>query len=166
MWISILEIGRELKNRAVVENNDCSVLRNQIQKVFPGIIQRVRLPETKSGAKDGKMWAVPVEYKEQILREFQSGTIDPVSQRLYLGKKDKIGWEQRCAEELKAEGFVTIITREKGLPDVLAFRKRPNGGFDLVFREAKGPGDGVRKEQHEMLARLTAEGVDAGVRFF
>jgi hypothetical protein len=83
-----------------------------------------------------------------------------------VSARERVDWERRCAVELEAQGYTTVVTKERGTPDVIAFKKRPEGGFDLVFREAKGPTDSIHKEQYEFVERMRALGVDAGFQWF
>lgn len=71
--------------------------------------------------------------------------------------------ELKCAKQLQSEGFKTILTFKAGVPDVIGFKKRTTGGFDLIFREVKSMGTGPSKEQYEMIEMLKAEGIDASI---
>ena len=159
MYISIVDVAKELGDKAAVKNNDCHILRKQIQKLFPEAVYRVRMSGT--GSRGGLKWAILAADKQRILTEMAKAHTVPAQ-----NTRTKIDWENRCADELKSQGYITIVTKQAGTPDVIAFRKREGGGFDLVFREAKGPSDSLSREQHETLARLKSEGVDADVRWF
>lgn len=62
--------------------------------------------------------------------------------------------------------YLVVVTKQKGTPDVIAFRSRPNGGFDVVVREVKGPGDAIRKEQYELVERMSEVGIDADYQWY
>jgi VRR-NUC domain len=159
MYISILDVAKELGDKAAIKNNDCHIVLGQIQRLFPGVVHKVRISGT--GSRGGMKWAILVDDKERILKGLSQVQVAPTQTA-----STKIDWENRCADELKSQGYVTIVTKQAGTPDVIAFRRRDGGGFDLVFREAKGPRDSLSREQHETLARLKFEGVDADVRWF
>lgn len=130
-----------------------------VRRTFPQLVQKRRL-----SSKGQAVWAIPVSEKELVLRELNYLIKDtPTFVNEPRVKKD---WERECAKELEQQGYITIVTKEKGTPDVVAFRKRPSGGFDLVFREAKGPTDSVHKEQLEFRDRMQSLGIDADFRWF
>lgn len=61
---------------------------------------------------------------------------------------------------------MVIVTKQKGTPDVVAFRNREGGGFDVIVREVKGPGDAIKKEQYELVERMKEVGIDADYQWY
>ena len=137
-------------------------LRDQIQREFPGLIQRVRIDNMGH-----VVYSVPVSEIGHIAKVlgYSTNGVQPSTYKWGLSNA-AISWEHKCAQELEAQGYMTVVTKEKGVPDVIAFRKRESGGFDLIFREVKGPGDGVRKEQLEFQRKMSSVGVDADFVWF
>lgn len=131
------------------------------RKRFPSVVRKARLKN-----QGHVVWAIPEVEKLTVVREL--GFILPTEATPNHTDLTPIkeSWERKCAEQLERQGYTTIITDKPGTPDVIGFRKRPDGGFDLAIREAKGPGDTLTKEQFESIERLKSEGVDAGVQWF
>lgn len=162
-WVTVLSLAIEVGSaQAIGPKKDCSSVRQQIKAQFPDMLRKTKQPQLGI---HHFVWVIPKEEKERVLSFLRPLYAEQII-KVFGVTKAKEDWEQKCASELEAQGYVTIVTKKAGLPDVIAFRKRNDGGFDLIFREAKGPGDSLHKEQHEVLTRLKSEGVDAEVRWF
>lgn len=141
-FISLQEIARVVHEQNGKLLSTSHIVRDT-KKNFPDL----ELVKSRTGVNGYPSWSVPIAYKDRLVKYFLDGT---GSENPLRSKKQK-GWEQKCAEELTAQGYVTFVMKEPGIPDIFGFRKRENGGFDLIFREVKGPGDGLRRAQHEVI---------------
>ena len=159
-YVSVLDLGCELGEASCIRNHDCTVFRRQIERYFPGVSKKIK-QRGRSGSEF--IWAIPLEMKESIIH--QLGYFKDTVQTAKIASGSKRNYERECALELERQGYVALVTKEKGTPDVIAFRKRLDGGFDLVVREVKGPSDSLHKEQDTVLKKLRAAGIDAEVEW-
>jgi hypothetical protein len=70
-------------------------------------------------------------------------------------------YEVMKADELERADWIVIREFEQGRPDVVAMKKRPDGGWDVKVREFKGVGTKISNEQGRLITKLRQAEVDA-----
>jgi hypothetical protein len=155
MWITVLEVAKELNNTIALKSNDCSTVRNQINRLFPGSVQKVVMPG--SGRRQGMAWAIPLADKEKILEALKPGRVEiqPV-----VKEKLKGSASGRAKEIFEKAGWVCYLLacEPVGTPDLVMFKDGVTR-----YREVKATGDRVSKEQWSEIFRLRGLGFDAWV---
>lgn len=78
---------------------------------------------------------------------------------------EKNSYEIIKANELEKEGWLVIREFELGRPDVIALKKRVDGGWDVKVREFKGAHTKISNEQARLITHLRNKGVDSDFVF-
>jgi hypothetical protein len=71
--------------------------------------------------------------------------------------------EERVRSKRETEGWISLRLSSAGMPDLINLKPRGDGSFEVLFEEVKGPGDGLKKDQHAVLESMKQKGISSVV---
>jgi hypothetical protein len=98
---------------------------------------------------------------EKYLSSFKNRIIK-TEHKITVSEKQRHS-EEQVRQQRESEGWFSFRLSSPGMPDLIHLKPRDNGGFEVLFEEVKGPGDGIRKDQHSTLEDLKQKGIPAVV---
>lgn len=155
-YIPIIDIASELDLKQAQSHRDCSMFLRAIRRHFPNVLRQIKFPG-RVGAEF--LWAIPQSKKKTVLRRLG-----------YLGRNTEIiphrsparpTHEHDYADKLRKQGWIVIVTDDPGTFDIIGFKKRRGGGFDVLLREIKSSNDRATKEQVILIDKMKELGMDA-----
>jgi hypothetical protein len=141
------EVGKRLKELGYSSHH---ISRNIRSSGYT--LHRIRRSNGHSG------YAITKEDAEKFLSSYV-GTVE--IEPVVLETKDRV--EERIRQSRVNDGWISFRLSSPGMPDLINLKRNEDGSFEILFEEVKGPGDGLRKEQHSVLESMKKDGIPAAV---
>jgi len=93
------------------------------------------------------LYALTKTDSEKYLLEYGQ----PIAEEMKPPKASLRNIEERVRKQRESGGWISFRLSSAGMPDLINLKPRGDGLFEVLFEEVKGPGDALRKEQHEVL---------------
>jgi hypothetical protein len=90
----------------------------------------------------------------KYLASFENTVAEAGSPEINVG-----GIEDFVRAKREKEGWISFRLGAVGMPDLINLKPRGDGLFEVMFEEAKGPGDALRKDQHIIFELMKEKGI-------